>query len=236
LIEATIGATTAVSMYDGDGTRVGQQVDADPATTLLNDVSGGLPVILDDETSRYLWGPAGLAWTVSGADIEVVLADRLGSVRTISDDEGTVIATARTDEFGVVTAASGAPATTHGFTGEPADATALVDLRARRYDPKLGRFLSRDSWPGDATAGQTLTRYTYLANDPLNGTDPSGHCGVHIAFDIGFVAYSAATLLAGPEKDFGINALALGADVAAVFIPCATGLGMLISLGELIES
>jgi RHS repeat-associated protein len=236
LIEATIGATTAANTYDGDGTRVGQQVDSDPATTYLNDISGGLPVVLDDDTSRYVWGPAGLAWTVSGADIEVVLADRLGSVRTITDDEGTVSATVRTDEFGVVTASSGGPATVHGFTGEPADATALVDLRARRYDPELGRFLSRDTWPGDATAGQTHNRYSYLANDPLNGTDPSGHCGVDAIFDLGFVGYSAATLLGGPEKDFGINALALGADVASVFIPCATGLGMLIRGGRVADN
>jgi YD repeat-containing protein len=85
LIEANVGALSVASTYDGDGIRVGQQVDTDPATTYLNDISGGLPVVLDDDTSRYVWGPAGLAWTVSGSDIEVVLADRLGSVRTISE-------------------------------------------------------------------------------------------------------------------------------------------------------
>ncbi len=226
LIEATVGTLTVATTYDGDGTRVGQQVDTDPATTYLNDVASGLPVVLDDGTSRYVRGPAGLAWTVSGTDIEVVLPDRLGSVRTVSDDEGTVSATSRTDEFGVVTAASGTPGTIHGYTGEPVDATGLVDLRARTYDPELGRFLTPDAWPGDPTSGQTTNRYTYLANDPLNATDPSGHCGIDLAFDIGFVGYSAATLLAGPKKDRGTNALALGADIVGAIIPCATGLGM----------
>ena len=235
LIEATVGSSTTLSTYDGDGTRVGEQVGSDPATTYLNDVAGGLPVVLDDGTTRSVWGPTGLAWTVSGSEVEVPLADRLGSIRTVTDDEGAVIATVRTDEFGVVTASTGDPDTVHGFTGEPTDASGLVDLRSRRYDPELGRFLTRDTWSGEPTNGQSRNRYTYLANDPLNATDPSGHCGVDAAFDVGFVAYSAATLLSGPEKDVGTNALALGADVASLFIPCATGLGMLVRGGRVVD-
>ncbi len=235
LIEATVGSVTTLSTYDGDGTRVGEQVESDPATTYLYDISGSLPVVLDDGTTRSVWGPGGLAWTVSGSDLEVPLADRLGSVRTVTDDEGAVVATVRTDEFGVVTASTGSPDTVHGFTGEPTDASGLVDLRSRRYDPELGRFLTRDTWSGEPTSSQTHNRYTYLANDPLNATDPSGHCGVDAAFDVGFVAFSAATLVGGPEKDFGTNALALGADVASLFIPCATGLGMLVRGGRVVD-
>ena len=45
----------------------------------------------------------------------------------------------------------------------------------RIYDPQLGRFLSADSiiqFPGNQ---QSLNRYSYVLNNPLSYTDPSGH-------------------------------------------------------------
>jgi RHS repeat-associated protein len=235
LIESTVAGTTVAATYDGDGVRISTQVDSDPATTYLNDV-GGLPVVLDDGTSRLVWGPAGLAWTVSGTEVEVPLADRLGSVRTVTDESGAVVATARTDEYGVPTVATGSPANAYGFTGEPVDPTGLVHLRARSYDPDLGRFTSRDTWPGAATASQAQNRYAYLANDPLNGTDPSGHCGVDVLADAAFVAFDLGSLVFGPEKDRGTNAMALGADIASVFVPCAAGAGMLVRAGRVVDN
>jgi RHS repeat-associated protein len=141
----------------------------------------------------------------------------------------------RTDEYGVPTVATGSPATAYGFTGEPVDATGLLHLRARSYDPDLGRFTSRDTWPGTATASQAQNRYAYLANDPLNGTDPSGHCGVDVLADAAFVVFDLGSLVFGPEKDRGTNAMALGADIASVFVPCAAGAGMLVRAGAHVD-
>ena len=53
--------------------------------------------------------------------------------------------------------------------------------------------------------------------------------------DVGFVAYSAAVLVSGPEKERGTNALALGADLVGLVIPCATGLGMLVRGGRAVD-
>jgi RHS repeat-associated protein len=55
-----------------------------------------------------------------------------------------VTATYRTDEFGVLTATTGSSTQPFGFTGEPRDGTGLSYLRARYYDPGLGRFMGRD--------------------------------------------------------------------------------------------
>jgi RHS repeat-associated protein len=62
------------------------------------------------------------------------------------------------------------------FTGEQFDARArhnaggLYYLRARFYDPEIGRFLSQDPLPGG-------NLYAYVGNNPVNFTDPSGlHC------------------------------------------------------------
>lgn len=49
------------------------------------------------------------------------------------------------------------------------DETGLHYLRARYYDPAVGRFLSEDPLP-------LLQRYPYVENSPINLTDPSGLC------------------------------------------------------------
>lgn len=48
-------------------------------------------------------------------------------------------------------------------------------LRARYYDPVVGRFLSRDPWEGDLFHPQTLNGWSYVENNPARYTDPSGH-------------------------------------------------------------
>jgi RHS repeat-associated protein len=85
-----------------------------------------------------------------------------------------VTATYRTDEFGIPTATTGTSSQPFGFTGEPRDATGLTYLRARYYDPSLGRFLSRDPLAGNPRMCQTLNRYAYVTNNPATDTDPSG--------------------------------------------------------------
>jgi len=68
--------------------------------------------------------------------------------------------------FGSVRAHSGV-ATEWTYTGEQSDPNGLAYLRARYYDPPLGRFLSRDpAWAGHP--------YVYVGNNPVNSVDPSG--------------------------------------------------------------
>lgn len=125
------------------------QVGAGPITRYVTDPAAGLPVTLDDGSHTYVWGQ-GLAYAVSGTTIEVYQTDRLGSVRAITDAAGAVTATYRTDEFGIPTASTGTSSQPFTFTGEPHDATGLTFLRARYYDPSLGRFMSRDTWAGNS--------------------------------------------------------------------------------------
>ncbi len=46
---------------------------------------------------------------------------------------------------------------------------------ARYYDSLLGRFLSADSIVPSPANPQSLTRYSYVLNNPLRYTDPTGH-------------------------------------------------------------
>ncbi|WP_010503351.1 polymorphic toxin-type HINT domain-containing protein [Paenibacillus elgii] len=51
----------------------------------------------------------------------------------------------------------------------------LQYLRARWYDPSVGRFMSQDTYEGDINNPLSLNLYTYVHNNPLRYTDPSGH-------------------------------------------------------------
>ena len=50
--------------------------------------------------------------------------------------------------------------------------TGLYYMRARYYDPQLGRFVSED--PIGLAGG--INAYVYAGDNPVNGRDPSGEC------------------------------------------------------------
>ncbi|NIN67647.1 MAG: hypothetical protein GTO63_23685, partial [Anaerolineae bacterium] len=61
------------------------------------------------------------------------------------------------------------------FTGEQRDwETGLYYLRARYYDPEIGRFLAQDPLRGSQLHPQTQNRYPYVGNNPTNWLDPTG--------------------------------------------------------------
>jgi RHS repeat-associated protein len=206
---ATVSGITETYTYDGDGVRFSRQVGAGPVTRYVSDVNAGLPVTLDDGTRKSVFG-LGLAYAVSASGIELYHTDRLGSVRAVSDVAGVVSATWRTDEFGIPTASTGASSQPFTYTGEPRDATGLSYLRARYYDPTLGRFMSRDPFAGFGTGPLSLNRYSYVGNNPTRYRDPSGR-----------VCVEALVLVAGGPA----GALAGGGITVGCFIVVAIAAG-----------
>ncbi|WP_346768741.1 polymorphic toxin-type HINT domain-containing protein [Paenibacillus sp. HB172176] len=62
------------------------------------------------------------------------------------------------------------------YAGEFYDVEAgLYYLRARYYDPYIGRFISADTYWGEDNSPLSLNLYTYTHNDPINFWDPTGH-------------------------------------------------------------
>ena len=57
------------------------------------------------------------------------------------------------------------------------DASGLLYYQARYYDPLLGVFVSPDTVMPDASSVFDYNRYMVVRGNPLNATDPSGHCG-----------------------------------------------------------
>jgi RHS repeat-associated protein len=109
--------------------------------------------------------------------------DNLGSVETVTDETGSKTAEKRSyDAFGARRNPSwGAPPiafaskTTRGFTGhEDDEELGLVNMKGRLYDPKVGRFLTGDPIVSHPGYGQSWHPYSYVLNNPLAFTDPSG--------------------------------------------------------------
>ncbi|HEY8938651.1 MAG TPA: RHS repeat-associated core domain-containing protein, partial [Cellvibrio sp.] len=66
--------------------------------------------------------------------------------------------------------------TSNGFTGhDQLDNHNLVHMGGRVYDPNLGRFLSADLFIQSPYDSQNYNRYSYVGNNPLSYTDPTGY-------------------------------------------------------------
>lgn len=115
--------------------------------------------------------------------------DHLGSVDAITDANGVVVERQSFDAWGrrrkvtheggswqVSYSGATASSETHrGFTGhEMLDAVQLVHMGGRIYDPLTARFLSPDPFVQSPDNLQNLNRYSYVLNNPLSFTDPSG--------------------------------------------------------------
>jgi len=86
------------------------------------------------------------------------------------------------DGFGNARATNGpAPTTPTGAAGDfrfqgawQEDGSGLYNMRAREYDPRLGRLTSRDPRNGVFERAETLNPYVYAVNNPQVFADPSG--------------------------------------------------------------
>ncbi|MDP5138540.1 hypothetical protein ORJ04_21570, partial [Rheinheimera baltica] len=102
--------------------------------------------------------------------------DGLGSTRLLSDAAGNVSDSYSYAAFGELLNSSGETDNAYLFTGEQYDDS--VDnyyLRARYYNPEIGRFTRQDEWLGRDSEPVTLNKYLYANSDGANWIDPSGY-------------------------------------------------------------
>jgi RHS repeat-associated protein len=190
-LSAFSGAGTSETFtYDGDGLRAATTTSSGTLEETWDDVSGPWALLLDDGTNDYLYGPDGRPVEQidhSTGEATFLHADRVGSIRTLTNTSGAVVGTATFDAYGELTAASG-DRSRMGFTGAYTDPTGLIYLRARYYDPATAQFLTVDPMVDDTRAA-----YAYAEGDPLNRTDPTGLWTLRGALSTGLAGVSTVT-------------------------------------------
>ena len=181
---AKLGSTTTAYSYDGDGIRLQASTGskASQKTNFLWDVAHALPQVAVEQNGsgsvprRYTYGARRLSMT-SGSVTSYYHYDGLGSVANVTSSSGATRWTYAYEPFGAILSeqrsGGNVPTNAMQFAGEYLDATGLYHLRARQYDPTIGRFLSPD--PVSETANQHhVSMYSYVQSRPTVLRDPSG--------------------------------------------------------------
>ena len=240
--------------YDGERARYKRSVTTGTGTNAvttttyyvgnveIQNVTGG------KQYTRYVEGHAIVKLTRNDTSRTAIstdypITDHLGSIDAIADSSGALLYDLSFDAWGRRRAADSTHAiintpatalatlnnlTPRGFTGhEMLDTVGLIHMNGRVYDPRLGRFTSADPIVQFPHYSQSFNHYSYVLNNPLSLTDPSGHflpiiagaiavaqglTAGYVALTVGIAAFAQA-LIAG--ADFG-DALFSGISAAAL--------------------
>lgn len=192
--QITRGATSIRFTYDADHNRV-KQTNGNTTTYYMNPgIHSGVNYEqeINGNVTAYrhyihAGGRAVAIYTRQSDNTEktrYLHTDHLGSTDAITDENGAVVERMSFATFGSRRHANWKNSTSvldgiethHGFTGhEHLDAVGIIHMNGRLYDPKLGRFLSPDVQIQYPDQTQSFNRYTYVNNNPLSFTDPSGY-------------------------------------------------------------
>ncbi len=178
------GARTYASYaYNGDNLRVQKTVNN---TTTDYVLTGGY-VIAETESvtnngeveavtnKTYLHGLSYHGYTSADATYWY-FTNSHGGVTCVVDAAKATAAEYEYDEFGNITYQDGNIDNDVLYSGEFYDSESEnYYLRARYYDPSIGRFTQQDTFLGVYDNPLSLNRYTYCHNNPIMFVDPSGH-------------------------------------------------------------
>jgi RHS repeat-associated protein len=216
LIGVNSGTSQQQYIYDAFGSRVATIADG-VRTNYLTAPIWDLPEVLMEYdtngqvTADYTQG-VGLVRSRRDNKEGFYHTDGLGSTRVITDTVGLITDRYTYDAFGVLLNTTGTFGNSFQFAGERRDSSTGLDyLRARYYDPNLGRFISKDAYAGTLNDPYSQHDYQYAHANPVRYTDPTGY------FTLGDV--SAALTIVGIMATFG----GIGAGVGYIAGAAATG-------------
>jgi RHS repeat-associated protein len=198
------GTATISFTHDGDGNRL-RRTAGTSVTNYLWDTNGELPQLALERNAkntllrRYTYGNELFAESTPSVTYYLT-ADQLGSVTGVTSATGVGLLRYSYEPFGktrtttkLVT--SGYPSTQPmQFNRQYLDTFGLYNLRAREYDPTLGRFTASDP-VRPAIDDPYVASYIYANNRPTVLIDPSGE---QVKWPWEYAADQVASLLPEP--------------------------------------
>ena len=161
---------------------VEKEIDAEKGVTIIRTSLGA-----DGFVEERIAGTAISADTAGTRNARFFLKDHLGSTIAIIDEGGQLLQRMSYDAWGRRRNIDGSDDSwgnlgtikndqdNSGYTGhEQMDQLGLVHMNARLYDPITGRHVSADPTIPDPKDQQAFNRFSYVLNNALAYTDPTG--------------------------------------------------------------
>lgn len=168
----TLDGKEQENSYDGEGLRAGLTENGKKTTFLYH--NGEILTESEGESApvrRYLTGLGLSHVQTEDGFYHAYHQDEQGSTAYITGQDKAAENSYQYDAFGNLTEQKETITNRILYTGQQYDqGTGQYYLRARYYNPVVGRFLQEDTYRGDG-----LNLYAYCANNPVMYYDPSGH-------------------------------------------------------------
>ena len=183
LTQLTNGGNSYEYRYDGLGgrrARIENSVEKRYVFGLAETDAGG------NITAYYVYGLGLISKITPSNQSYFYHYDGIGSTVGISDSSGSVVNEYAYDAFGKVlnqVEAVPNPFRYVGQFGVTDEGNGLLYMRARFYDPEVGRFINKD--PIGFMGGLNL--YAYVGNNPINREDPFGLRTAAVRFNFTFI-------------------------------------------------
>ena len=203
----TNGSAWATLLYEADGNRISKTTATGTTLYLVAMVNPtGYPQVVEEfsvgggVTNLVKVYACGLRLIsqrqAPSGTLSFYSYDGHGSIRFLTSTNGTVPDTYVYDAYGTLIASTGSTQNYYLYCGEQWDPDlGLYYLRARCYQPNLGRFWTMDTFMGDNQDLASLHKYLYCADNPVNLVDPSGN-------EFSYVGLSVSMAISG-----GLNAM-----------------------------
>ena len=170
------GSVNEQFKYDGAGNRL-EVTRNGVVSRYIYDLNGNLIAEADanNAISRYyIYGKGLMAMVTANGELYCYHFGAIGHTVALTDAAKQTVNSYAYSPFGVI--ADQVEAVTQPFKyagqyGVMSEADGLYYMRARYYDPQVGRFISEDPLGFD---GGDLNLYAYAGNNPINFIDPEG--------------------------------------------------------------
>ena len=183
-------SSTLYYAYDANGKRTKKKISS-TETHYVRGMGGEVLAVYVNDAIKYhnIYAGSDLVGNYDRSERRYYLKDHLGSIRTTVDQNGAVDGYTDYYPFGKTMPGrsytnQNDPLNAHKYTGHERDDDANLTLDymlARNYDPEIGRFLQIDPakllWSSEKIMKHNLyglSPYTYVRNNPLILTDPTG--------------------------------------------------------------